>query len=696
MLPTHRRPQPTISSVCVARDSPDVVCATACRDGSCLPADGRSKRACAASCHGMLLVVSSVNLSCELGAAIQLCGDQRRSLVELRRTGREFAGGVFENGELFFADVTHLANHPFSIWLSFIEPSVRTTGAWCGVRLARLVTYEGHLIHDLLAMPPAWGEISTRAATASPRAAHHHHRPHGRVAHVNRQGWVSGRQLSRMHGGGAFGSLPPPPPPSGDDEISAPSPQLQLEPAHIGCSATLPLLSNSASILCCGATWQLEDSALHVRPPSMEKTAVESRRAVLWLAFSSASVVAEEVGAQDDDAEVDGGRSRSADAREHEGGASGEGEGSIGHKDAGWQKGKDDMGDDVGSCTAACPVHSTERLASEPTLHPVVIFNRVPKCGSTSLEVIIKRQAAERTFAFIKSSDYVNNTLTPAEQRAFAARIVALAQQQPTIFDRHMLHLNLRLLAPASPPRLRVHYINLLRDPIKMELSAFYFWRTCVCRTRQAFCSEAWELAHSTPLCRPGYGLDDVYANVTPTPKVGLLSRWFCGHRTECAGADPQPAAARRSALRRALATLRQDYVWVGILERLEDSLRLLARVLPAFFGNLAVERAAREHVRPRSNASAYAYTGATQATLQKLALENENDLRLYLSAVRLLRCRMQSCGLTSTGGAGAQEVHGAAMSEDRSLPLAAVSANVAAAHMLRRRRHLGAQMEPT
>ncbi len=91
---------------------------------------------------------------------------------------------------------------------------------------------------------------------------------------------------------------------------------------------------------------------------------------------------------------------------------------------------------------------------------------------------------------------------------------------------------------------------------------------------------------------------------------------------------------------------MHQGYVWVGVLERFEDSVRLLSRLLPSFFGGIAVERAAREHARPDSKYKPPAYRTPLRSTLQKIAAENANDITLYRLAVRLLDCRLAQCGL--------------------------------------------------
>ena len=84
------------------------------------------------------------------------------------------------------------------------------------------------------------------------------------------------------------------------------------------------------------------------------------------------------------------------------------------------------------------------------------------------------------------------------------------------------------------------------------------------------------------------------------------------------------------------------------ILEQLEDSLRLLVHLLPAYFGQLAVERAAREHARPRSTSSRYTYAQPSEATRRLIEAESETDMRLYAHAVGLLHAVR---GLNIIGG---------------------------------------------
>uniref|UniRef100_A0A6T9LWR7 Sulfotransferase n=1 Tax=Haptolina ericina TaxID=156174 RepID=A0A6T9LWR7_9EUKA len=236
--------------------------------------------------------------------------------------------------------------------------------------------------------------------------------------------------------------------------------------------------------------------------------------------------------------------------------------------------------------------------------------------------------------------------------------VSALGSQGRVLYDRHVLYVDFPRFGLPQPS-----YINMVRDPLAMQLSAYYFWRECFCVARQPFCVSALsqmqgdgdhQIRSMRHIC--SMGIDDVYAQVDPQPTVGLMTRWFCGQDPVCKAPDPQPHTQRHLALERAVHHIRMMYVWVGVLERLEESLRLLSWVLPSFFGGMATSQ---------------------------IAIENENDLKLYAFANRLLDCRLSRCGKermrwsahVHNGEHGAQEPHAG--------PHFFANANIAAKRML-------------
>ena len=179
-----RRPEPSSTSLCVAASDPGALCTdTRCENGVCTHTSSSSsdgidelttrQSSCAASCHGLLLVVrlgathENSASACVVHAEVETCtsGERRRSPVSMvERTEGESPGfdgrdsrvqssSQSANGsDEFEADVTHLANGQFSVWLGLQSRRGADRASWCTVRSVRLVSYSGSLVHDFLGL----------------------------------------------------------------------------------------------------------------------------------------------------------------------------------------------------------------------------------------------------------------------------------------------------------------------------------------------------------------------------------------------------------------------------------------------------------------------------------------------------------------------------------------------------------------
>lgn len=177
-------------------------------------------------------------------------------------------------------------------------------------------------------------------------------------------------------------------------------------------------------------------------------------------------------------------------------------------------------------CARCAPGH--------PRAVRAVVFNRVPKCGSTTLEHIIQNASRTCGFQFKRSADFVNSSIAEGEQRSFVQLVSELSRRRRLVYDRHLHFVDFARFG-AAPPQ----YINLVRDPITMQVaqlsscprhpratacsphpparatpsctpppmplshtarsshprprtpsqvSAFYFWRDCICKSHKSFC----------------------------------------------------------------------------------------------------------------------------------------------------------------------------------------------------------------
>lgn len=125
-----------------------------------------------------------------------------------------------------------------------------------------------------------------------------------------------------------------------------------------------------------------------------------------------------------------------------------------------------------------------------------------------------------------------------------------------------------------------------------------------------------------------------------------------CGMHPDCRGS----LAAK---LARAKANVRDKYAWVGILERLPESLVALQWELPDLFGDMPrIWRHAKEKVLPGNERSArkamlpgrpgrrLATAGPlpTQQTIERMQRKRETaaEVELYEHAVELLECKLR------------------------------------------------------
>ena len=410
MLNLDHRPFQSINSLCVA-DNGGLCAEESCSTGTCELTASKIRRRCAPSCQGLQLVILS-NGSCAVRADAELCaGSQERTPLELRfERGQTVAARdsalAGHSRPYLVADVTHLANHPFIVWLGIHLHSSIDAGSWCDVQAASLITYDGTFVQDLLSEQP-WS-IRTSALSIKDRTGRLRMNRTGTAATRRRKVvFKSGNKLyyARARHASHIGRLL-----QTEGEPDSMQPSLSnLRSAAIG---TLDRLENKTEQgacqprmvlrdVCCGATWTIGKekhdkvdsnstmqhtgyghtvgengnlTQLRARPPFRDRLP----HGALWFAFRTNVPVLSRAG---------------AGLAEEEKAGSFHGER---YNDDIGDKFDDDGGnhDDEPACSAwTCPAtvaHPSRASFPHPRL---VIFNRVPKCGSTSFEAIIKRQA---------------------------------------------------------------------------------------------------------------------------------------------------------------------------------------------------------------------------------------------------------------------------------------------------------------
>ena len=101
----------------------------------------------------------------------------------------------------------------------------------------------------------------------------------------------------------------------------------------------------------------------------------------------------------------------------------------------------------------------------------MLVYNRVPKCSSTSMYKLVKELAVRNKFKFslAKSNDIRNELRTRQKERALVAAVKKLPKHGAYV--RHIYNPDWERLG------LQVNLVNMIRDPISRMASWFYFVR---------------------------------------------------------------------------------------------------------------------------------------------------------------------------------------------------------------------------
>ncbi|KAL5011423.1 hypothetical protein ScPMuIL_009974 [Solemya velum] len=218
----------------------------------------------------------------------------------------------------------------------------------------------------------------------------------------------------------------------------------------------------------------------------------------------------------------------------------------------------------------------------------ILIYNRVPKTGSTSFAGIAYDLCKKNKYNVIHINITKNgHTLSLPDQVRFIANISEWTEKKPALYHGHLAYVEFSRFGLDKNPL----YINIIRDPLDRLVSYYYFvrygddFRPSV-RRRKAGNTETFDdcVAKDGSDCDP--------------ENLWLQIPFFCGHSAECW------TPGNRWALEQAKFHLVNKYLLVGITEELGDFIAVLEATLPRFFHG-AVELynfGRKSHLRKTSN----------------------------------------------------------------------------------------------
>ncbi|CAH1267880.1 HS2ST1 [Branchiostoma lanceolatum] len=198
---------------------------------------------------------------------------------------------------------------------------------------------------------------------------------------------------------------------------------------------------------------------------------------------------------------------------------------------------------------------------------PLVFYNRVPKCGSNSMKILLRAIAKNNYFAFHEDRVYVVETFEDDELQIYADLVYRLPT--PSIYEKQIYYVDFQRFGFQQPL-----YINLVRDPLERRVSWYYYIR---------FGREGQRaIPRNFSQQRMAQTFDEcVFNNDWECDAEGkegfLLTKFFCGHDQICR----QPS---QMAVERAKENIRRHYAVVGVLEEFSSFLKVLEVVMPQFF----------------------------------------------------------------------------------------------------------------
>ncbi|XP_065284809.1 uronyl 2-sulfotransferase isoform X1 [Dermacentor albipictus] len=213
--------------------------------------------------------------------------------------------------------------------------------------------------------------------------------------------------------------------------------------------------------------------------------------------------------------------------------------------------------------------------ASSPAPRVRLVYNRVPKCASTTLLTLLRRLSATNGFRHLHCRIYDKRMLTSDEQAEFVEEVMSL--RAPCSYDRHVYFLDFEEFGHANPT-----YINMVRDPVDRIASSFYYSRAIAARRRDPTLRKVpprW-LRETFEECVQRGGDGCCFAE--GQPHRSLMVPYFCGH-------DPRCLIVQNSwALDKARQNIERHFSVVGVLEDLNTTLALLETSVPIFFRGAA------------------------------------------------------------------------------------------------------------
>lgn len=215
------------------------------------------------------------------------------------------------------------------------------------------------------------------------------------------------------------------------------------------------------------------------------------------------------------------------------------------------------------------PVGSVWSATPEPEpWDTLIIYNRVPKTGSTSFVNMAYDLCRKRRFNVLHVNVTGNShVLSMADQYRFVNNVTKWRERRPALYHGHFGYIDFQQFGSKEQPL----YVNILRKPLDRLVSYYYFLR--------------YGDDYRPHLIRKKHGDKKTFDECVQLKhadcsleRMWLQVPFMCGQASACW------VPGNAWALQKAKENLVSKYLLVGVTEELTDFVSLLEAALPNFF----------------------------------------------------------------------------------------------------------------
>ncbi|XP_076048250.1 heparan sulfate 2-O-sulfotransferase hst-2-like [Oratosquilla oratoria] len=263
----------------------------------------------------------------------------------------------------------------------------------------------------------------------------------------------------------------------------------------------------------------------------------------------------------------------------------------------------------------------------------VMIYNRVPKCGSTTTQALLMRMVKRNKFIYKSSRTYDKHRLDIKQQKAILASLYRETTEGAQCYNRHMYYFNVSRFGYPRPVM-----VNLIRDPVDRFISNFYYVRS------NLRWKSNWKLKSNDPPPKSWFekkldtciGLGDPECLPVQGKLRELQLSYFCGHHPGCLQVGNQ------GALQRAKRHVENYYSVVALLEEYLLSFKVLEEYVPRFFANVTSEKMSSGTIK-RKTTFKPPVSNSTKNLLRNILKE---DMEFYDFAKQRLHKQANALGI--------------------------------------------------